>query len=142
MSEVTDQVIEKPAAVPFVWGTGRRKSSVARIRIRPGTGVIQVNGKDIKDYFPTAAQIRTILTPLKATNTLNRYDIYCNASGGGFSGQAGAMLLGIARALAKSDASLEAKLRSEHLMHRDPREKERKKPGKKGARASFQFSKR
>jgi len=142
MTEVTPQTPERPKAQPFIWSTGRRKTSVARVRMRAGNGAIQINGRDLKDYLPLEKWQSEILSPLKATNSLTRYDIFVTMTGGGVHAQAGALLLGIARALVKLDPSTEATLREQKFLTRDPREKERKKPGKRGARASFQFSKR
>jgi len=132
----------RPPAEPFTWATGRRKSAVARVRIRRGTGVIQANRRKLSEYFPLEKTQKTVMAPLRATRTLNRYDVYANLNGGGLPAQAGAMMLGIARALVKIDSSTAPALREARFLTRDPREKERKKPGKKGARASFQFSKR
>jgi small subunit ribosomal protein S9 len=112
------------------------------VRIRPGTGVFQINERELKDYFPLEVMRQDIQSPLRAAGAQGKYDIFARMSGGGVYGQVGAIILGIARALAKVDPSLEPKLRDAHFLTRDPREKERKKPGKKGARASFQFSKR
>ena len=127
---------------PVYLGTGRRKSSVARVRLVRGTGNVKVNGADAKSYFPHARALEIAVAPLELTDMAAKYDVTARCNGGGFNGQAGALRLGIARALLKADQSLEAKLRAEHLLTRDPREKERKKYGRKGARAGFQFSKR
>ncbi len=127
---------------PVYLGTGRRKSSVARVRLMRGTGAINVNGVDAKAFFPHSRAYEYAIAPLKATEMTARYDVAAKCDGGGFSGQAGAVRLGIARALLKADNTLEPKLRAEGLLTRDPREKERKKYGQKGARAGFQFSKR
>ena len=126
----------------FVWGTGRRKSSVARVRIRKGSGKIVVNRKELEDYFGRDCDVFTVRFPLKTTKTLGKYDVFINASGGGSTGQAGAASLGIARALYKSDNELAESLRDARLMTRDSRMKERKKYGQKGARKSFQWTKR
>lgn len=126
----------------YVWGLGRRKTSVARVRIKPGTGNIMVNGQDFRVYFDSEASSTAPELPLDKLDIRNKYDIWANVRGGGKMAQAGACLLGIARALIKDDDIYEAKLRELGLLTRDPRMKERKKPGQKGARARFQFSKR
>lgn len=127
---------------PVYLGTGRRKSSVARVRLMRGTGNIKINGTDAVSYFPHERSYQHAVAPLHATKMVTKYDVIVRCNGGGFNGQAGALRLGIARALLKADNSLEAKLRDEGLLTRDPREKERKKYGRRGARAGFQFSKR
>ncbi len=127
---------------PVYLGTGRRKSSVARVRLMRGTGLIKINGVDAKEYFPHDRAYEHAVAPLKATDMTSKYDVLARCDGGGFAGQAGAVRLGIARALLKADNTLEPRLRGEGLLTRDPREKERKKYGQKGARAAFQFSKR
>jgi len=127
---------------PVYLGTGRRKSAVARVRLMRGTGNILVNGVVLKDYFPHVRACDVAVGPLVLTEMASKYDVSARCDGGGFTGQAGALRLGIARALLKADQSLEPKLREEHLLTRDPREKERKKYGRRGARAGFQFSKR
>ncbi len=126
----------------FIWGTGRRKSSVARVRIRKGTGKIIVNRRELDSYFPRDCDKFAVRLPLKTTKTLGMYDIFVNVNGGGLSGQSGATSLGIARALYKADETLSESLRSAKLMTRDSRMKERKKYGQKGARKSFQWTKR
>ena len=126
----------------FVWGTGRRKSSVARVRIRKGSGKIVVNRRELDEYFGRDCDVYTVRFPLKTTKTLGKYDVFINASGGGSTGQAGAASLGIARALYKSDSELAESLRDSRLLTRDSRMKERKKYGQKGARKSFQWTKR
>jgi len=126
----------------YVWGLGRRKTSVARVRIKPGTGKILVNGQDYRVYFDSEASGSAPELPLEKLDIRNKYDIWANVRGGGKISQSGACLLGIARALIKEDDIYEAKLRELGLLTRDPRMKERKKPGQKGARANFQFSKR
>ncbi len=142
MSQVTRPPVEPASSSTYVWATGRRKTSVARVRIRPGTGVIRINGRDLAEYLPLEKWQSEVVAPLKATNTLGRYDIFVNSTGGGVHAQAGAIVLGIARALMKVDPTTVQTLRDQNFLTRDPREKERKKPGKRGARASFQFSKR
>ncbi|MEP6957033.1 MAG: 30S ribosomal protein S9 [Chthoniobacterales bacterium] len=122
--------------------TGRRKTSVARIRMAAGSGKIDVNGKSFEDYFPTLPLQNTVLQPLQVVKLTNSYDLSINASGGGATGQAGAARLAIARALLLVDANLRGTLKAEGLLRRDPRMKERKKAGQPGARKRFQFSKR
>ena len=122
--------------------TGRRKTSVARIRMVPGSGKIEINGRSFEDYFPTSALQSAVLQPLQAAKVINAYDLSINASGGGPTGQAGAARLAIARALLQVDANLRAPLKADGLLRRDPRMKERKKSGQPGARKRFQFSKR
>ncbi len=126
----------------FIWGTGRRKSSVARVRIRKGSGKIIVNRKELDSYFSRDCDKFTVRLPLKTTKSLGTYDVFVNVNGGGLSGQAGATSLGVARALYKSDETLAESLRSAKLLTRDSRMKERKKYGQKGARKSFQWTKR
>lgn len=126
----------------FIWGTGRRKTSVARARIRKGTGKFLVNSRELDDYFGRDRDTFAARLPLKTTKTLGKYDVFINVHGGGLTGQAGAIALGVARALYKSDLSLAESLRAASLLTRDSRMKERKKYGQKGARASFQWTKR
>jgi len=130
------------AALEYHWGTGRRKTSVARVRLRRGTGMITVNGKEMNVYFPIARAQEAVEAPLRATKVLNKYDVIIKAHGGGILSQSGAVTLGIARALVKADNTLEAKLRQSGFLTRDPRMVERKKYGRRGARAGIQFSKR
>ena len=122
--------------------TGRRKTSVARIRMTAGNGKIDVNGKTFEEYFPTIPLQNTVLQPLQTVKLTNAYDLSINATGGGATGQAGAARLAIARALLLVDANLRGTLKAEGLLRRDPRMKERKKSGQPGARKRFQFSKR
>lgn len=122
--------------------TGRRKTSVARIRMMPGSGKIEINGRNFEDYFPSAPLQNVVLQPLQAAKVVNNYDVSINASGGGVAGQAGAARLAIARALLQTDPNIRGGLKSEGLLRRDPRMKERKKSGQPGARKRFQFSKR
>jgi small subunit ribosomal protein S9 len=122
--------------------TGRRKTSVARIRMTPGSGKIDINGRSFEDYFPTAPLQNTVLQPLQTAKLVNTYDLSINATGGGAAGQAGAVRLAISRALLQVDGNLRATLKAEGLLRRDPRMKERKKSGQPGARKRFQFSKR
>ncbi len=121
---------------------GRRKESVARVRLRPGSGKIKINKRDFKDFFPRETHRIIVLQPMEATGTLNKFDIVATLSGGGISGQAGALKHGISRALLKSDENLRLTLKKSGFLTRDPRAKERKKYGQKRARKSFQFSKR
>jgi small subunit ribosomal protein S9 len=122
--------------------TGRRKTSVARIRMTAGNGKIDINGRSFEDYFPTTPLQNTVLQPLQAVKMANAYDLSINATGGGPTGQAGAVRLAIARALLQVDGELRGTLKAEGLLRRDPRMKERKKSGQPGARKRFQFSKR
>ncbi|MGR3219452.1 MAG: 30S ribosomal protein S9 [Candidatus Anammoxibacter sp.] len=126
----------------YCWGTGRRKSSVARVRIKKGTGKILFNSRDIENYFVREVDRATASAPLRITKTLAKYDVWANIDGGGNTGQAGAVSLGLARALCKADESLTETLKNYDLMTRDSRMKERKKYGRKGARAGFQWTKR
>lgn len=123
-------------------GTGRRKNSVARVRLVPGTGKITINNKDVVDYVPFANLILDMKQPLTITETTDSYDILVNVNGGGFSGQAGAIRHGISRALLIVDPDFRPALKSAGMLTRDPRMKERKKPGLKKARKASQFSKR
>jgi small subunit ribosomal protein S9 len=124
------------------YGTGKRKSSVARTRIMPGSGRITINGRSYEDYFPRATLRMVIRQPLQLTKTDDKVDVKINVSGGGPSGQAQAIRHGISRALEKYDTELRAVLKKEGLLTRDARTKERKKYGLRGARARFQYSKR
>jgi small subunit ribosomal protein S9 len=124
------------------YGTGRRKTSTARVFLRPGSGTITVNKKPIEASFPTETHRLTIRQPLVLTELLERFDVLATTAGGGVAGQAGALRLGIARALLDFDADLRSRLRKAGLLTRDPRAKERKKYGMAGARKRFQFSKR
>jgi small subunit ribosomal protein S9 len=123
-------------------GTGRRKRSLARVRLMNGTGQFSVNGRNLEDYFRRETLAMIIKQPLDATETLGKVDISANVHGGGTSGQAGALRHGIARALLAYNPELKSTLRKGGFLTRDPRMKERKKYGQKGARARFQFSKR
>ena len=138
---MSQAAIEITKANP-VWGTGRRKTSVARVRLLPGAGKILVNKREVDEYFTEEKDRESVRSPLVAANQLSTYDIFINVSGGGSSGQADACKLGIARALKRADSALEPALRAGGFMTRDPRMKERKKYGQKGARKRFQFSKR
>jgi len=126
----------------FIWGTGRRKTAVARVRVRPGQGEFKVNGRDLAEYFPTTEMRGLAEGALKATESRHRFDVFANVRGGGPLGQAGAVRLGIARALLRADETLGQALRDNALLTRDARMKERKKYGQRGARRKFQFSKR
>jgi len=129
------------AQVQYI-GTGRRKSSVARVRLVPGDGKVIINGREMVDYIPFAALREVVNQPLVATETLGSYDVLVNVSGGGYTGQAGAIRHGIARALLQADPEFRTTLKRAGLLTRDPRMKERKKYGLKGARRAPQFSKR
>lgn len=124
------------------YGTGRRKTSTARVYLRPGTGKIVVNKRDFDTYFPNEALQMIIRQPLRLTETTEKFDILVNVLGGGTTGQAGAVRHGITRALMEFNADLRPALKKAGFVTRDPRQKERKKYGQKGARARFQFSKR
>ncbi|HUL70519.1 MAG TPA: 30S ribosomal protein S9 [Gemmatimonadales bacterium] len=131
------------ATPAFRWqAVGRRKTSVARVYLTPGTGKWDVNGRTLGDYFPRPSLVQHIQQSFGATDTLGAFDVRAIVSGGGQSGQAGALRLGIARALLSADGVHRTKLRSAGLLTRDPRAVERKKPGRPGARKRFQFSKR
>jgi small subunit ribosomal protein S9 len=129
------------AAVQY-YGTGRRKTSTARVFLRPGNGAISVNRREFEAFFPREALRTQIRTPLMLTETADKFDILATVAGGGISGQAGAVRLGIARALVEYNLELRKKLKEEGLLTRDARAKERKKYGMAGARKRFQFSKR
>ena len=130
------------SAKPYFYGTGRRKKSVARVRLYPGSGVITINGRDIDDYFGLETLKLVVNQPFAVTETLGKFDIVANVNGGGFSGQAGAIRHGVARALLGADETYKPLLKKAGLLTRDPRMKERKKYGLKGARRAPQFSKR
>ena len=130
------------SAKPYFYGTGRRKSSVARVRIYPGTGNITINGRDIDDYFGLETLKLIINQPFGVTGTTGKFDIVANVNGGGISGQAGAIRHGVARALLAADEANRPALKQAGFLTRDPRMKERKKYGLKGARRAPQFSKR
>ena len=131
------------APAQYRWqATGRRKTSVARVYLTPGTGKWDINGRTLGDYFPRPSLVQHIQQPFTATDTLGAFDVKAHVSGGGMTGQAGAIRLGVARALVSADEQHRAKLRTSGLMTRDPRMVERKKPGRPGARKRFQFSKR
>jgi small subunit ribosomal protein S9 len=124
------------------YGTGRRKTAAARVYLRPGAGNVKVNGRPLDTYFPNEVLKMVIKQPLMLTETTERFDIVVSVAGGGSAGQAGAIRHGISRALLQFNAELRDRLKSAGLLTRDPRKKERKKYGQKGARARFQFSKR
>jgi small subunit ribosomal protein S9 len=124
------------------YGTGRRKASVARVWLQAGAGRIQVNERSAEEFFPRPTLRMIMATPLKVAGVEGKYDVLATVSGGGMTGQAGAVRLGIARALLHVDAALRSGLKKAGLLTRDPRAKERRKYGQKGARARFQFSKR
>jgi small subunit ribosomal protein S9 len=126
----------------YIWGVGRRKSAVARVRVAPGSGKIEINGRTLNEYFTNERDRKSIFGPLEVTNTGGKMDVLVNADGGGPTGQTGAIVMGLGRALAKYDASLEVALRGGGFLTRDSRMKERKKYGQRGARRRFQFSKR
>ena len=130
------------SAKPYFYGTGRRKKSVARVRLYPGTGVITINGKNIDEYFGLETLKLIVNQPLEVTETIGKFDIVANVVGGGISGQAGAIRHGIARALVVSDETYRGALKAAGFLTRDPRMKERKKYGLKAARRAPQFSKR
>ena len=124
------------------YGTGKRKTSVARVFLRPGKGGATVNGRPLEEYFTTVDQRKLVAEPLQATENVENFDLYITVKGGGLSGQAGAVRHGIAKALVDFDPDLRGVLKEQGLLTRDARKKERKKPGQRGARARFQFSKR
>jgi small subunit ribosomal protein S9 len=124
------------------YGTGRRKTAAARVYLRPGAGGMKINGRGFDHYFPNEVLKMIIKQPLLLTETAERFDIYVTVAGGGSAGQAGAIRHGISRALLEYNGELRDRLKSAGLLTRDPRKKERKKYGQKGARARFQFSKR
>ncbi|MFQ5555265.1 MAG: 30S ribosomal protein S9 [Acidimicrobiia bacterium] len=129
-------------ATPLVQATGRRKSSVARVRVYPGTGSFQLNGRSLEDYFPQIALRLKVLEPLKTADADGRYDIKAKLEGGGYTGQSDALRLGIARALVEMDPELRTTLKKEGMLTRDARRVERKKYGLRKARRAPQFTKR
>tara|TARA_B100000401_G_scaffold339745_1_gene238167 strand:+ start:48 stop:488 length:441 start_codon:yes stop_codon:yes gene_type:complete len=124
------------------YATGRRKKSVARVWLKKGSGNIYVNGKEMNQYFKRPVHQLIVVMPLQETNSINKFDVKCNVKGGGLSGQAGAIIHGISRALVKTDSTLKKTLKKNKFTTRDSRKVERKKYGHKKARRSFQFSKR
>lgn len=147
-SPAAPQTQSHPAAAPkdagsrFIWGTGRRKTAVARVRVRHGNPGFKVNDKDVDAFFSEQRDRNAVMAPLEATNLAGKVDVRVNVTGGGYAGQAGAVVMGLARALSKLDSSLEGALRDGGYLTRDDRMVERKKPGMAGARKRFQFSKR
>lgn len=136
-----------PAAVPSsqgptFWGVGRRKSAVARVRVAPGTGKITINDRELNDFLTSERDRKNIFGPIEVSNTGGKIDIFARCTGGGQTGQTGAIIMGVARALIKFDPTTEAALRKAGFLTRDSRMKERKKYGQRGARRRFQFSKR
>ncbi len=131
-----------PEGKHYVWGMGRRRTSVARIRIRPGSGKFVVNKRDMADYFHVEQDRQTAVQPLELLGMVTSWDIWANVNGGGHNGQAGAVMLGLARALVEILPEEEHTLRERGMLTRDARMKERKKPGQPGARKRFQYSKR
>lgn len=129
-------------AISQNYGTGRRKTSTARVFLRPGTGKIVVNGREIENYFPNAVLRMVVNQPLNLSDMAGKFDLHVTVAGGGPAGQASAIRMGIARALLRYNEQLKSMLRQAGLLTRDPRMKERKKPGQMGARRRFQFSKR
>ena len=127
---------------PYFYGTGRRKKSIARVRVYPGTGKIVINDRDIDDYFGLETLKLVVRQPMNITDTVGKFDVICRVNGGGVSGQAGAIRHGLSRALIQYDEALRPALKKAGLLTRDPRMKERKKYGLKGARRAPQFSKR
>ena len=134
--------VATPATREFIFGTGRRKTAVARVRLRPGNGAVLVNGRPFEVYFPIEQQRLLAQAPLVTTSTLGKYDVWARINGGGPLGQAGAMRLGVARALKLAEPALEEALRASGYLTRDSRMVERKKYGQRKARRRFQFSKR
>ena len=130
------------SAKPYFYGTGRRKNSVARLRVLPGSGEISINGRSIDDYCGLETMKLIVNQPFEVTGTVGKYDIVCTVKGGGFSGQAGAIRHGVARALLQADETFRIPLKRAGFLTRDPRMKERKKYGLKAARRAPQFSKR
>lgn len=130
------------AGKQYIWGLGRRKTSVARVRIAPGNGLVMINDRKIEEYFPVDRLQKMARKPLEVTETAARFDVFVNVDGGGMTGQVGACMLGISRALAKAEPATEAALRRHGLMTRDSRMVERKKYGLRKARRGCQFSKR
>lgn len=127
---------------PYIWGTGRRKWAVARVRVRPGPGKFLVNNRDVGEFFRLEKDRKAVSQPLQVTEATASFDVLVTVHGGGVSGQAGAVVLGLARALVKVNPDFEPKLREHRLLTRDARKVERKKYGQSGARRRFQFSKR
>ncbi len=140
-----ESTVTAPVSGPvngYYWGTGRRKSSIARVRIKKGSGQIIINERPLDNFFSQDRDRSAIRNLLAATKAEGLVDVFAEVEGGGFTGQAGAVVLGLARAIRKMDGSVDQVLRDGQFLTRDPRMKERKKYGKRGARRSFQFSKR
>jgi len=131
-----------PEGQHYFWGTGRRKRAIARVRMRPGSGKFVINKRQSDEYFKHEKDRQRIVAPLQTVKMMKSWDIWASVSGGGYTGQAGAVTLGLARALAKAVPEMEGALRDNGLLTRDARMSERKKYGQKGARKRFQFSKR
>lgn len=144
MAEAPVETTKKKSNVvnPYVWGTGRRKTAVARVRIKPGEGKFLINKKEVDDFFRLVPDRSAVRKPLEVTDSAKRFDVFVNVRGGGTTGQAGAIVLGLARALKATNAEYEGALREHQLLTRDARKVERKKYGQRGARRRFQFSKR
>lgn len=138
----TPQVRKTLSKTDKITATGRRKTAVATIRLTNGSGKIQVNGRDFSDYFTTVSMQNKVLKPFETANAIKSYDVLVKTHGGGLNGQAGALSLAIARALNEIDGELRPILKQNGLLTRDPRRRERNKPGQAGARKRFQFSKR
>jgi small subunit ribosomal protein S9 len=138
------QLLETPAGTKtlYLWGTGRRKTSVARVRVGAGSGKITINKRELNDYLVNERDRKAIFGPIEVTNLGGKIDVHARCTGGGLSSQAGAIVMGLARALRRYDINLEPALREQGFMTRDSRMKERKKYGQRGARRKFQFSKR
>jgi small subunit ribosomal protein S9 len=143
MSETATTTTEEvKSPKKYIWGVGRRKTACARVRIAPGSGKIEINGRSLNDYLTAERDRKAIFGPLEVTNMGGKLDVFVNANGGGLTSQAGAIVLGLARALSKYDKAFETGLRGADYLTRDSRMKERKKYGQRGARRRFQFSKR
>jgi small subunit ribosomal protein S9 len=153
--ETSEKAAQTPAAAPvasaipqpdpkkhYFWGTGRRKKAVARVRVRPGTGKFEVNKRPMEEYFKEERDRQDCLAPLRAADLVGKVDVFVNTTGGGPTGQAGAVVLGIARAIKLANNEFDGALRDGGYLTRDSRMKERKKYGQRGARRRFQFSKR
>lgn len=139
---VATDTVKGPDAQGWWRGTGRRKAAVARVRVKPGEGAFMVNNRPLDNFFTEERDRNNLENVLKKTNTFGAMDIHVNVRGGGYTGQAGAIILGLGRALRNYDISLDSTLRENGYLTRDPRKVERKKPGQPGARKRFQFSKR
>ncbi len=143
MAEAPTTTKKKSTVInPYIWGLGRRKRAVARVRIKPGEGKFLINKREVDTFFCSDTDRNAVRKPLAVTDTAKQYDVWVNVGGGGTTGQAGAIMLGLARALMKANTEFEPALRDKQLLTRDARKVERKKPGQRGARRRFQFSKR